>query len=66
MFLNVQSKISLRIGNLQMLLEIELFKKYIYNNDNNNNDDDDDNDNYQYHRYYHYHYFNFYNKEVFF
>ena len=26
-FLNVQSQISLRIGNLQMLLEIELFKK---------------------------------------
>ena len=26
-FLNVQLKISLRIGNLQMLLEIGLFKK---------------------------------------
>ena len=36
-FLNVQLQISLRIGNLQMLLEIGLFIKIYKNNNNNNN-----------------------------
>ena len=42
-FLNVQLQISLRIGNLQMLLEIGLFIKIYKNNNNNNNNSNNNN-----------------------